>query len=227
MTIRPMRGLALGALLCLVSACASDDARPGDRDPIHPQTQRPAEAVYVATLQPLNSDITGRDTTGQATLTVRGDELTIDIRVQDAPPNIEHWQHFHGFEDGRDARPARASDDKNGDGIVDLMETTPASGTTMVPFNDDPARMDVPTHDYPKADANGSYHYHKTVSLKELEAAFAKAFPGQTLDLDKRVIYLHGVASDTDLPDSVASLGDLPAHVTLPIATGKIHRQQR
>jgi hypothetical protein len=31
------------------------------------------------------------------------------------------------------------------------------------------------------------------------------------------------VPADTDLPDSVQSLGDVPAHVTLPIACGEIN----
>jgi hypothetical protein len=57
-----------------------------------------------------------------------------------------------------------------------------------------------------------------------LQEAFGKAFEGQKLDLDKRVVFLHGVPSDTKLPASVASLGPIPAQVTLPIACGKIAR---
>lgn len=66
-------------------------------------------------------------------------------------------QHFHGFTDGRNATCAKAAADTSHDGIVDLLETEPTSGTTMVPF-----------------------------------------------------------------PTSVASLGTIPAQVTLPIACGKI-----
>jgi hypothetical protein len=35
-------------------------------------------------------------------------------------------------------------------------------------------------------------------------------------------VYIHGVPSATQLPSSVASLGPIPAQVTLPIACGKI-----
>src|SRR5699024_4951933 len=116
------------------------------------------------------------------------------------------------------------SADANHDGIVDLIETGKASGTTMVPLITHPASMNIAHGTYPKANADGDYTYHATVSLKALQAAFAKAFPGQKLDLTKRVVYVHGVPSSTRLPSTVASLGPIPAQVTLPIACGRIER---
>jgi hypothetical protein len=139
------------------------------------------------------------------------------------PPNVEHWQHFHGFATGdKTSTCPTASADANGDGIIDLIETEPNAGTTMVPFTADPVRMDVPADTYPVAAADGTYTYEKTVSLKAMEAAFAKQFPGQQLDLDRRVVFIHGVPASTKLPASVASLGDIPAQVTIPIACGEI-----
>jgi hypothetical protein len=44
------------------------------------------------------------------------------------------------------------------------------------------------------------------------------------LDLDRRVVFIHGVPAATALPASVQSLGTVPAQVTLPIACGKIGR---
>ncbi len=184
----------------------------------------PTRAVYVAHLHAMNGGVTGASTTGSARFVINGDTLTIDIRVHGAPPGMVHWQHFHGFKDGQPATCPTASADTNHDGVVDLIETGKASGTTMVPFITDPTSMDVAHGTYPKADAHGDYHYHETVSLKALDAAFGKAFPGQQLDLDKRVVYIHGVPAGTRLPSSVASLGPIPAQVTLPIACGKIER---
>lgn len=180
--------------------------------------------TYLATLQPMNTSVTGTQTTGQARFTVTGDTLTIDVSVKGAPADTVHWQHFHGFKDNRDATCPTQAADANHDGIVDLIETGPTSGTTMVPFDNDPAAMDVAHGTYPKAAADGSYEYHATVSVKALEAAFAKAFGDQELDLDRRVVFIHGVPADTKLPASVASLGPIPAQVTLPIACGKIER---
>ncbi len=184
----------------------------------------PARTVYVAHLHAMNTGVTGTATTGEARFIVDHGKLTIKITVHGAPPDTVHWQHFHGFKDGRPATCPTAAADANHDGIVDLIETGKASGTTMVPFITHPASMDVAHGTYPKADADGNYTYKETVSLKALDAAFAKAFPGQKLDLAKRVVYIHGVPSTTNLPSSVASLGPIPAQVTLPIACGKIER---
>lgn len=186
-----------------------------------------ATTHYVAHLHALNTSVTHAKTTGEARFTVDGDTLKIDVRVHGAPAGIEHWQHFHGFADGQAATCAAAAADANHDGIIDVTETAKASGTTMVPFTTDPASMDVPHGTYPKADAKGDYHYTASVSLKALDASFAKAFPGQQLDLTNRVVYIHGVPDSDRLPSSVASLGPIPASVTLPIACGRIEAAKR
>jgi hypothetical protein len=181
-----------------------------------------SKTVYVSQLHPMNSKATGHRTTGEARFTVKGDSLTISVKVKDAAPRLTHWQHFHGFRDNRDATCATESADKNRDGIVDLIETEPASGTTMVPFIDDPVSMNVAEGTYPKTSDAGTYEYRETVSLKALSAAFGKAFDGSKLDLNRRVVLIHGTANP--LPESVASLGPIPAQVTLPIACGTIER---
>lgn len=180
--------------------------------------------VYVAHLQPMNTGVTGHEASGEAQFVVNGDQLAITVTMHGVPPGIEHWQHFHGFKDNRDATCPAKTADANHDGIIDLIETEPSSGETMVPFNADPAAMQVASNTYPTADASGSYQYHATVSLPKLQAAFAKAVGDQSLDLDRRVVFIHGVPADTKLPKSVASLGTIPAQVTLPIACGKIER---
>lgn len=180
--------------------------------------------AYVAQLQPMNTAVTRSATTGEARLRIDGDRLTIDIDMRGAPPGLVHWQHFHGLTGPGQATCATMAADANHDGIIDLIETGPASGTTMVPFTQDPASMDVAHGKYPTAGADGSYRYHEVVSLSALNAAFSKAFPGQALDLDRRVVLIHGVPASTALPASVKSLGPIPASTTLPIACGRIVR---
>jgi hypothetical protein len=185
-----------------------------------------ADAVYVAHLKPLNVKASGLEASGEMRFTVRGDRLNIKISVHGVPPNIEHWQHFHGFPDGHAAACPTAADDVNGDGYIDIHETEPVMGTTMVPFNDDPVAMNVPTDTYPHADAQGGFEYEKTVSLKALQASFGQKFGGGTIDLDHRVVQVHGVFDKPALAASVASLGTIPSRVTLPLACGKIERVQ-
>jgi hypothetical protein len=182
------------------------------------------DAVYVAHLSPLNTTVTGQAATGEARFTINGDRLTITVRAQGVAPNIIHWQHLHGFSDARSAACPANGADANSDGIIDLIETAPMAQMTMVPLHDDPVSMEIPRDTYPKASAKGTLQYQKTVSLSALQEAFAKAFAGPKLDLDRRVLMMHGVPLATKLPASVASLGTIPAQVTLPIACGKITR---
>jgi hypothetical protein len=194
-----------------------------------PATKADSEptVVYVAKLHPVNTKVTGVETAGEARLSIAGDTLTISVSADKLPPDMMHLQHFHGFKDNRDATcPAEAAD-VNHDGIIDLIETEPTSGTTMVPFHDDPVSMEIVRDTYPKAGTDGTFQYQKTVSLKDLEAAFAKAFGDKELDLDRRVVFIHGILASTKLPASAASLGTIPAQVTLPIACGEINRLQQ
>lgn len=221
MIMHLLEALAIAGVVCAPLVPAGSQAAEATESNSH------AGTTYVAHLRALNASVTGMQTTGEARFTITGDTLTIDVTVQHAPPDIAHLQHFHGFPNGKSAICATAAADANHDGIVDLIETEPYSGTTMVPFTDDPVSMEIVTDSYPKTSASGSYHYVKTVSRKALEAAFSKKYPGQKLDLASRVVYVHGVPPSSKLPASVASLGTIPAQVTIPIACGKIEKLAR
>lgn len=227
--------LSLAIVTCLLSACSQQPEAPAASPVVNPADSSSDSAPksppvdlkaanYVASLQSMNSDVTGDKATAEATFTVEGDNLTITVDAKGLPPDIQHWQHFHGFTDERVAACPTSADDTNGDGLIDLIETEAVAGTTMVPFDSDPVAMDVANGDYPEADADGTFSYSQTVSLRALDGAFDKAFAGQSPHLDRRVIFIHGVVADAELPESVASLGPIPAHVTLPIACGVIER---
>lgn len=184
--------------------------------------------VYKSKIVPLNEQATGSAAHGSALFIENGDQLVVTIEMFDTPANEQHWEHFHGFPDGRNATIATMAQDANHDGFVDLPETEPVSGTTMVPFNDRPENMDIPNDAYPVADANGYFAYTKIVPLKELDVEFKKAFNDHDLALDKRVIYIHGVAKSLALPSTVAGeVAQYDQHVTLPIAVGKIELVQQ
>jgi hypothetical protein len=92
-----------------------------------------SDVTYKAELSPLNEMTTGSRASGEATFTISGDQLTIRVTAKGVPPNMEHLQHFHGFATGdRTSRCPTARDDKNGDGIIDMVETEPVAGTTMI-----------------------------------------------------------------------------------------------
>ncbi|QLL71087.1 hypothetical protein [Lactobacillus sp. 3B(2020)] len=178
---------------------------------------------YTAEILPLNAEKIGTAAHGTATFTIDDVQMKTHIDMFDTLANVQHWEHFHGFPDGKPAEIATVAQDANGDGFVDLPETESVSGTTMVPFNADPAKMHVPNDDYPVADADGHYNYEKLVDLKELQRAFKDAFGSDDLQLDKRVIYIHGVPDTLKLPTTVqGTVMNYDTHVTLPIAVGKI-----
>ena len=59
--------------------------------------------------------------------------------------------------------------------------------------------------------------------LADLQKQFKAAFSTTDLVLATRVVYIHGVPESLQLPDTVAGeVANYDAHVTLPIAAGKI-----
>jgi len=154
--------LALAASACAVAAIAEAYATDVNRSTV----------VYVAHLHPINAKIAGHETTGEARFTVSGDTLTISVETRGLPPGMVHMQHLHGFKNGQQASCATGAADANRDGVVDVVETEPASGITMVPLSADPVSMKVVTNTYPKASAEGVYRYKETVSIKALDVKF-------------------------------------------------------
>lgn len=179
---------------------------------------------WEAELSALNTDITGLETSGKAEFLLSNDTLYVTIEVNDAPPNMQHWQNFHGTPPADDTRCPTMNDDKNGDGIIDMYEVAPAAGRMMVPFNANPAAMNTGDHTYPEADENGYYKYEKAIPMEQLANNFANSFEGYDIHLDKDAIFIHGVPQSTKLPSSVRSTSGVPNYVTLPIACGKINK---
>jgi hypothetical protein len=177
---------------------------------------------FTAKLHPMNAAKIGTSTTGTATFEIADGKLTTSIDLASLPPSMMHLQHFHGFPDGKAATCPTAAADTNGDGYIDLAETEPSSGTTMVPFHAHPETLEIANDSYPVADKNGVVHYTNTVSVAKLESALKAKFKAPSLALDKRVIFIHGVANTPALPGTVQSLPGVPAAVTIPIACGQI-----
>ncbi|MFP4417735.1 MAG: hypothetical protein ACLFSB_10735 [Chitinispirillaceae bacterium] len=178
--------------------------------------------VYRAELNSLNDSIAGMSATGTATIALRGDSMFIEVVASGLQPQMMHLQHYHGFPDGEDASCATEQQDVNRDGIVDLIETRSVSGVTLVPFNDNPAELELTAESYPQAGEQGTFTYNDTVLISELLSSLTQRHNIDSLQLENRVIYLHGVSEDTQLPESVESLEGVPAHVTLPVACGKL-----
>jgi hypothetical protein len=178
-------------------------------------------AAYASELHEMNPQLTDGDISGQAILTVNGGELHITLVMKGMPAGMR-LAHIHGFSTDEVSTCPAASADSNGDDIVDLIETHHAAGTTLIPFNADPAGLQILSDTYPSASADGLLVYQATVSLDQLRTAVNDTYQIDALALGNRVIFVHGVADGVTLPDTVESLPDVPATVTVPIACGEV-----
>lgn len=184
--------------------------------------------MYRADLQPLNAHVGYRPVTGTATFQlVNGQFVALD-HATGMQPGMIHPQHIHAA-----AQCPPPSADVNHDGFIDVIEGVPFYGAILVPLDSDltnQAAGAFPT----VTNQGGALHYHETAPAAALLADLNAPDPdptdavvkleGAALDLAGRHVVLHGVALDTPLPSSVASLGGLPPQLTLPVACGEISR---
>jgi hypothetical protein len=182
------------------------------------------DRLYQAVLNPINTRVSGEPVAGSATLKVKGSELTISVVAQGFKPDQHVMMHFHGFPGGAEEglQPSFEVMDANSDGVVDVVEINSSVGLTMVPFNGDPAALDIKGPGYPQVREGGWVRYKKTVDLKKLIPAMEKKFDIENLRLDERHVVVHGVSKDAKLPESAESVLGAPAHATLPVAYGEI-----
>ncbi len=181
-----------------------------------------ADAAFTAEFQPVNPQLTSSEVSGQVIVTIVGDDLHITLIAKGMPPGMR-LAHIHGFKTEQASSCPAADADVNGDDIVDLIETEPSAGVTLVPFNADPAGLAILSDSYPVSSADGYLIYQATVSLAALDDAVAAEYDIAALNLAHRVIFIHGVADEVMLPDTVQSLPNVPARVTVPIACGELN----
>ena len=186
-----------------------------------------AGRTFATRLKPLNAGShTVGDTTytipttrGSAEVKVRADDVSVTIKVRGVTAGTLHPQHIHAGEKCPDA-----SDDKNNDGFVDVIEGLPKYGPILVSLDSELDSF-APSLDFPVADANGRYEYREQASKSHLQEELVEA-----LKLGPRHVVIHGIDPDPEvnpLPESVASLPGLPAWATLPVACGELNRTNR
>ena len=161
----------------------------------------PESMTYTAPLSALNSS----GVSGQATVTVQGNQLTVAVDAQGAEAERVHAQHIHGFESESSGCPTAAADTSS------VSEGAPSYGGILVPLDgslDDAEGLgDLET--FPTG--NGSYAYERSIMTGELDVNDDRSF--DDLRLDDHAIVVHGRTVD----------GEYKA--TLPVACGTLSRQ--
>ncbi len=205
--------------LLIVSALVVGCGRGGD-DP----AEVPPAMGYRATITSINDTLTAGDVKGTVNITRVGDSLTFAAALSGLVPGKMYLMHLHGSSDSTfDAQCASMEQDTNGDGFVDLIETHAVSGITMIPFHQNPVSLTIQDTTYPRALENGTITYANTVSHSAMVSAAKAKYDLQEFALDRMVVYVHGADSSDAVPETVQSLPEVPAAVTVPIGCGEVH----
>lgn len=167
----------------------------------------PEPVTYTAPLNALNNS----GVSGQANVTIEGDQVTVSVETQGAEAGQVHAQHIHGFADAASSCPTAAAD-TSGDGRISVGEGAPAYGGILVPLDGSLETAeglgDLDT--FPTGD--GSYDYEMSIGTADL-AVNGDGRSFEDLSLGQHAIVVHGLTVD----------GEYQA--TLPVACGPLARQ--
>lgn len=155
---------------------------------------------------------------GNATITLKGDVVTVHIEATGVTAADIHPQHIHAG-----PRCPDASADVNGDSFVDVLEGLPDYGPILVNLDSDLSSNAAGM--FPIAGGSGvnnasSYTYSAVGSRTHIQDEIQTA-----LKLGTRHVVIHGIDLSSALPDSVATIGTLPNELTLPVACGELIQQ--
>lgn len=216
----------------LAMACQPESgARPLKQQitPILASIDANIEGQYLAVFETLNPQITSK-VTGAFTFSVEKltDEVVGDVRINNAGPDLIHAQNVRV---GR--RCPTMSDDINSDGIIDAQEGERVYGKIFFPLDGDLSSQSSHDGEFPQGDTYGSYIYAKvtnfTLFMKDLRSkenseGYIKLKDQEPLDIENRVVVVHGVDEAVGLPDTVKSVDRASPFQALPIVCGVIKK---
>lgn len=176
--------------------------------------EQTAEGSYRAILRPYNNSLSGFLPTGMAEIKIAGDTVSVKTFLDD-DARVSHLQSIH-----TGTRCPDISDDKNGDGIVDIRESYAVTGNVLIPLDSDINTEAEGMGIYP---TGGGYTYTEQASLSKLESD-VKARVNQNLNLGGRVVLIHGVEAGTKMPETVAVKEGMTKQLSVPIVCGILQR---
>lgn len=221
--MKNVSSILIGTMLLSVVACGKNEkskSTPTSRSMLLTEMGN-----YQASLTPINSHLAG-DVTGTVLVKIKGDTFKVEVKVNGAPAQIAHAQKIHIA----DSCPTLASD-VNKDGVIDAVEGLRSYGPAIIPLDNNLKTQIEKIALYPSADFTGNYFYKQDVSISEMMKDLSNKDNDlndhvvkiqSSLGLAGRQIVIYGVATDTDLPDSVATINGHTKYSSLPIACGAL-----
>lgn len=230
--VKLMTPFFLGASLFQVTACGDGDAKQGsargsDGEPRQFETE--AEGMYVAQMTAMNNGVGGA-ISGSLSINKDGPRLIAYVRLNGGQPSTVHQQRVHVG-----TSCPTAANDSNGDGYVDVNEAFAHTGKILFPLDADISGQERGSSIWPAGDMYGYYHWERATSFERFisdlrepdlneENDFSKLGTEGALNLDGRVVMIHGAAESSNLPDTVGTRGRLRNFQVIPIACGVIQK---
>ena len=185
------------------SACGKKES--GGDEGGQPQIFLEPEGIYSAKIYPVNQKI-GINLNGNVTISKYGDLLSVRIKLKNAPKGT----HMQGLYTG-DACPY---EDLNSDGYVDIKEAEKNIKRMLIPFDGDISGQIIGNEYYP----SNNYAYERSTSYGLMLSDLEKK--DRNLELEGRIIVIHGVDESHSLPDTVSTYEEHSRQKSIPIACG-------
>jgi hypothetical protein len=224
-----MRVLGLLLLICfIITSCGKSDSNAGMpliEPKVLPVDGSNIEGLYMARFTTLNPHVNGT-LPGSATLHRQEDKFYAYVRLFGGAPNAWHQQYIH-----EGSRCPNAGDDLNADGYIDVTESNKVVGRVLIPLDANISSQSAGKNIFPMSDEAGTYFYERVTPFqklfndlkdtdKNIFDNFMKLAPEDGLDIEGKVIVIHGASEDLSLPETVASTERRSQSQTLPIACG-------
>jgi hypothetical protein len=205
-------------IFVLIAGALSCGKKDEPAENIYQEQQQQSDGLYSFSLRPVNPSL-APEVSGEGFIKISGDEFRMKL-VADGLPRGLHVQRSPG-----------AMDDKNGDGLVDVVESHASTGAVLVPLDGDLHTQKGGSETYPYGKkirySRSAYHSSLLADLRKEapdHSSLGELRPDEVLNLHGKVIEIHGVGENTILPSTVKTVGGLPARETLPVACGRIKR---
>lgn len=221
--------LLLGLSLIGVTACGGDSGSSKKSATARAVERQEEIGIYRAVLEPMNTSVAGQ-TAGTVEVVVEGDEVSVEATIAGSPSGVKHLQNIMVGT----VCPS-ASADTNADTVVDMVESMKSTGKILIPLDSNLSEQMMGLDYGPIANGSGAYVYRRSTTLTSLMADLRASDPdtqdlivklpfGGDLNLAGRVVMIHGVSTQSSLPESAGVMGDLSREASLPIACGKLVR---
>lgn len=157
---------------------------------------------------------------GEGMISQTEDELSFIIKMSKAPSLRSTYQNLY------DGDCPDMTDDKNGDGIVDINEAMEKLGKRIIPLDSDINSSNPAKNVFPQADNTGAYDYSAKGKIETIMQDLDDHEYSDNLDIEGAVVLLQGLPTYFKFPNSVESSDGLPVTETLPVACGKISKEK-